>query len=86
MAVIKLEHADDESYDGIETWSRAYRSDAALPCPFCGCAPMIVPWHGRTKYQRMIMCRSAYCAVQPSICNKNEKAALADWNQRPDEE
>ena len=82
MPVIKLAHADDQSDDGIESWPKAYRSDKALPCPFCGFPPIILPWHGGTKHKRMIMCRAAPCTVEPSITGNTEKLALENWNTR----
>jgi hypothetical protein len=36
MPEIKLAHTDPEAHDDIASWAKAYRSEAALPCSFCG--------------------------------------------------
>ena len=82
MPVIKLANTDPDGYDDIASWKGAYRSDKALACPFCGYAPMIVRWHGGGPQKRMIMCRSDYCSVGPSVTGGNEKSALRNWNER----
>ena len=81
MPVIKIADVPD-AHDDIASWKGAYRSDRALGCPFCGCAPMIVKWHGGGPRKRMIMCRSDECFVQPSVIGGNEKVALSRWNIR----
>lgn len=81
MPVIKLAPAAEDAYDDIENWKGAYRHPEALACPFCGYAPMIVKWHGGPQ-RKMIMCRSDYCDVGPSVCGKTERRALDAWNTR----
>lgn len=82
MPVIKIAPAAPDAYDDIASWEGAYRSDDALPCPFCGYAPMIVKWHGGGPRKRMIMCRSDECEVQPAITGRTEQVALGSWNTR----
>jgi hypothetical protein len=70
----------------LENWKGAYarpRSGrSALPCPFCGELPVIVPWHGGPRTKRMIMCRSDYCPVNPQVSGQTEGRALDAWNTR----
>ena len=81
MPVLKIaEHAED-AYDDIANWNGAYRSPDALPCPFCGYAPMIVKWHNGPR-GRMIMCRCDECPVGPQIAGRTEAKALESWNTR----
>lgn len=59
-----------------------YQSDKALPCPFCGQAPILVPWHGGGPRKRNLMCRNDVCPVEPSVCGETETKALRAWNTR----
>lgn len=83
MPTIKLDSADaPDAHDDIHSWKSAYRSNDALPCPFCGDAPMIVPWHGGGPRKRMIMCRSDACSVGPQVTGATERQAIEKWNTR----
>jgi hypothetical protein len=66
----------------VENWKGGYRSDRALACPFCGEMPMLVPWHGGGPKKRMIMCRSNWCEVSPSVTGSTERRAVDYWNTR----
>jgi hypothetical protein len=68
--------------DDLDNWRGAYRSAKALGCPFCGNAPMIVPWHGGGPRKRMIMCRDDECAIGPMHADSTEARAVAAWNRR----
>jgi len=59
-----------------------------LPCPFCGCRPEIVPWHGGPKSKRRVECNNQDCDVMPAVCGDNEKVAAKRWNRRalPDDD
>lgn len=66
----------------LENWKGAYQSPEALPCPFCGGAPILVPWHGGPRTKRRVMCQSDDCPVEPGICGDTEAKALQSWNTR----
>ncbi|MBX3502833.1 MAG: Lar family restriction alleviation protein [Alphaproteobacteria bacterium] len=67
----------------VETGFRgAYRLDSALPCPFCGEPPILVPWHGGGPRKRNLMCWNDACGVEPSVCGSTEAVAIAMWNKR----
>ena len=61
-----------------------YQSDKALSCPFCGEAPILVPWHGGGPKKRNLLCRNVRCPVAPSVCGSTEARALSAWNTRAD--
>jgi len=57
------------------------------PCPFCGAAPVVRPWHGGPKTKRMIACENeAGCYVLPKITGRTRGVAVQCWNQRDDGE
>lgn len=53
-----------------------------LPCPFCGAAPIIEPWHGGGPRKRMVQCNNDACAVQPQVCGSTTGNAYRAWNKR----
>lgn len=59
----------------------------ALPCPWCGCAAFIEPWHGGGPGKRLISCGADYldqpmCSVSPSVTGGSKATALRLWNTR----
>lgn len=65
-----------------DEFSGQYQSAKALCCPFCGKAPVLVPWHGGGPKKRNLMCRSEDCFVGPSVCGSTEAQAIERWNMR----
>lgn len=59
-----------------------YASPKAKGCPFCGEAPILVPWHGGGPRKRAVMCWSTVCGVSPMVTGQTEARALAAWNTR----
>lgn len=59
-----------------------YMSNKADVCPFCGQAPILVPWHGGGPRKRMVMCIDDGCDVQPEVSGSTEAVALRRWNRR----
>ena len=55
---------------------------AALPCPFCGATPKIMPWHGGQFSKRTIACENDDCDVSPCVTGATEGDALKRWNRR----
>lgn len=59
------------------------REEAALlPCPFCGTAPEMVPWHGGGPMKRSVHCDNDECLVSPGVTGPTPKKAIAAWNRR----
>lgn len=65
----------------------------ALPCPFCGAAATIEPWHGGKITKRRIGCsgqgdtlmrgkRPITCHVSPAVTGETRAEALRRWNAR----
>jgi len=52
------------------------------PCPFCGEAPEIEPWHGGAPTKKLISCQNEDCEVGPSVTGETEDEAVAYWNTR----
>jgi Lar family restriction alleviation protein len=61
-----------------------------LPCPFCGGSPEIIQQGNDFTKKRRITIRCSKCRVERSdAAMRNgidwlEKAAIENWNQRPD--
>lgn len=60
-----------------------------LPCPFCGAAPNMQPYHGGGPQKRIVECVNDgdadglnWCAVQPSVCGSTPSRAAEVWNRR----
>jgi hypothetical protein len=70
------------SDERVENFKGEYQSDKALPCPFCGEMPFLVPWHGGGPKKRNLMCQNEDCPVGPNICGDTETKAIAAWNTR----
>jgi len=54
-----------------------------LPCPFCGEAPEMEPWHGGKPTKQMVSCVNDACAVLPQVTGETPALAAEAWNQRP---
>lgn len=52
------------------------------PCPFCGLAPALVPWHGGRPTKMMVMCRDNDCDVGPMVTGETLAQAVRRWNGR----
>lgn len=50
-------------------------------CPFCGCAPRIVNWHGGGPAKVAILCRNE-CHVSPMVTGHTPAVAVERWNAR----
>lgn len=54
-----------------------------LPCPFCGEAPEVTPWHGGAKTKRLVACTNDICWPNPSVVGPTRAKAVERWNMRP---
>ena len=54
----------------------------AKACPFCGCLPVIGPWHGGGPRKRMVSCIEEDCLVRPMVSGSTRQRALDAWNYR----
>lgn len=52
------------------------------PCPFCGVAPTMEPWHGGGPMKRCIHCENTDCMVQPMTTGMMPRWAIGNWNRR----
>lgn len=53
-----------------------------LPCPFCGCEPIMEPWHGGGVRKKRVGCDNEDCFIQPAVTGTNIKVATTKWNTR----
>lgn len=53
-----------------------------LPCPFCGSAPEMEPWHGGAPTKQLVACRSETCHVGPGVTGETPEEAISRWNSR----
>ncbi len=53
-----------------------------LPCPFCGAAAEMEPWHGGAPTKQMISCSSETCDVCPMVTGETTAEAITLWNTR----
>ena len=56
----------------------------ALPCPFCGSAVEMQPWHGGLAGKWLVSCadQADDCHVSPMVCGPTRKVAIQRWNTR----
>lgn len=56
---------------------------ALLPCPFCGCKPLIDDqWSEGFEWPR-VLCTFTGCTVSPSTSRyRSEESAIKAWNRR----
>lgn len=52
----------------------------ADPCPWCGCRPVVEPWHGGGKHKHLVSCNGVDCAVRPMVSGPTRPAAIRRWN------
>ncbi len=52
------------------------------PCPFCGSAPDVIPWHGGRPTKMLIECIEPRCGPAPSVTGETFEAAVRQWNKR----
>lgn len=57
-------------------------TDTAAPCPFCGQAPTIEPWHGGGPRKTCVSCANDDCPAGPAVVGPTRKRAIESWNQR----
>lgn len=65
-----------------EQRAKAAGGISVRPCPFCGGAPVITPWHGGKPTKVMVMCRADDCHASPSVSGENLPQAARRWNGR----
>lgn len=55
-----------------------------LPCPFCGAAAEIEPWHGGAPTKIMISCSDGEynCDICPTVVGETREEAISRWNMR----
>ncbi|GAA5627493.1 hypothetical protein Brsp05_02784 [Brucella sp. NBRC 12953] len=53
------------------------------PCPFCGAAAEMQPWHGGAPTKQLISCSDDQCDVGPSVTGETPEEAATRWNTRP---
>lgn len=54
----------------------------ALPCPFCGEAPIIVGVDANGPRKRMIKCANEACGAKPGVPGPNRQWTVKRWNHR----
>lgn len=59
------------------------RALTTLPCPFCGEAAHVEPWHGGGKRKHMVSCINDDCYANPGVTGASKHRAIQNWNQRP---
>jgi hypothetical protein len=55
-----------------------------LPCPFCGQAPEVVPWHGGGPRKTSVHCDNDTCVATPGVIGPTRAGAIRRWNIRRD--
>lgn len=60
----------------------ASRSIPLLGCPFCGCAPVVEPWHGGGPRKHAVTCDNGECPASPGVTGATKAAAIRTWNTR----
>lgn len=60
----------------------ARKSGEAMPCPFCGAAPAIVPWHGGGPRKTSVHCDNDRCVAAPGVIGPTRAGAVRHWNNR----
>lgn len=62
-------------------------SNELLPCPFCGCAPIIVEYGGNnansTRDDWYITCTNPNCVADGGNVYSGKETAINAWNTRP---
>ncbi len=68
---------------GLNAWDREVTLSAIEPCPFCGVAPEVRPWHGGRTARYLIGCyNETDCWVLPWFVAPTRKKAIKRWNTR----